>query len=68
MRNLTDIYVRLSDEDRDKRCAIDESESIQNQKSMLINYCIEQGWKIHNIYCDKIIVELIETDLHLIKC
>ena len=52
MRNLTDIYVRLSDEDRDKRCAIDESESIQNQKSMLINYCIEQGWKIHNIYCD----------------
>ena len=40
MRNLTDIYVRLSDEDRDKRCAIDESESIQNQKSMLINYCI----------------------------
>ena len=50
MRNLTDIYVRLSDEDRDKRCAIDESESIQNQKSMLINYCIEQGWKIHNIY------------------
>ena len=63
MRNLTDIYVRLSDEDRDKRCAIDESESIQNQKSMLINYCIEQGWKIHNI-----IVELTETDLHLIKC
>lgn len=53
MRNLTDIYVRLSDEDRDKRCAIDESESIQNQKSMLINYCIEQGWKIHNIYCDE---------------
>lgn len=53
MRNLTDIYVRLSDEDRDKRCVIDESESIQNQKSMLINYCIEQGWKIHNIYCDE---------------
>ncbi len=53
MRNLTDIYVRLSDEDRDKRCATDESESIQNQKSMLINYCIEQGWQIHNIYCDE---------------
>ena len=53
MRNLTDIYVRLSDEDRDKRCTADESESIQNQKSMLINYCIEQGWQINNIYCDE---------------
>ncbi len=53
MRNLTDIYVRLSDEDRDKRCVTDESESIQNQKSMLINYCIEQGWQIHNILCDE---------------
>lgn len=53
MRNLTDIYVRLSDEDRNKRCKADESESIQNQKSMLINYCIEQGWQIHKIYCDE---------------
>ena len=53
MRNLTDIYVRLSDEDRDKRCKQDESESIQNQKSMLINYCIEHGWQIHNILCDE---------------
>ena len=53
MGNLTDIYVRLSDEDRDKRCRTDESESIQNQKSMLINYCIEQGWQINNIYCDE---------------
>ena len=53
LRNLTGIYVRLSDEDKDKRCASDESESIQNQKSMLIKYCIEQGWQIHNIYCDE---------------
>ena len=53
MRNLADIYVRLSDEDRDKRCRTDESESVQNQKSMLINYCIEQGWQINNIYCDE---------------
>lgn len=53
MRNLADIYVRLSDEDRDKRCVTDESESIQNQKSMLVNYCIEQGWQINNIYCDE---------------
>ncbi len=53
MRNLADIYVRLSDEDRDKRCITDESESIQNQKSMLINYCIEQGWQINRILCDE---------------
>ncbi len=53
MRNLTDIYVRLSDEDRDKRYAADESESIQNQKSMLVNYCIEQGWEINQILCDE---------------
>ena len=53
MRNLTDIYVRLSDEDRDKRYSTDESESIQNQKSMLINYCIEQGWQINQILCDE---------------
>ena len=56
MRNLTDIYVRLSDEDRNKRCKADESESIQNQKSMLINYCIEQGWQIHKIYCDEHVI------------
>ena len=53
MRNLADIYVRLSDEDRDKRCTADESESIQNQKSMLVNYCIEQGWQINKILCDE---------------
>ncbi|MDD6763027.1 MAG: recombinase family protein [Clostridiales bacterium] len=53
MRNLADIYVRLSEEDRDKRCASDESESIQNQKSMLINYCMEQGWQINRILCDE---------------
>lgn len=53
MRNLADIYVRLSDEDRDKRFSAEESESIQNQKSMLINYCVEQGWQINQILCDE---------------
>ena len=47
------IYVRLSDEDRDKRDKSDDSKSIQNQKSMLIEYAIERGWDIHEkIYCD----------------
>ena len=46
------IYCRLSDEDRDKCSSIDESESIQNQKSMLINYALERGWEIYKIYCE----------------
>jgi len=47
------IYVRLSSEDTDKRNATDESESIQNQKSMLIEYAITKGWDIYKIYCDE---------------
>lgn len=47
------IYVRLSREDNDKLHENDESESIQNQKSMLINYALEQSWDIYNIYCDE---------------
>ena len=30
MRNLTDIYVRLSDEDRDKRCKADDGQANYN--------------------------------------
>lgn len=47
------LYCRLSEEDRDKKNAEDESVSIQNQKSMLINYAAEQGWHIYKIYCDE---------------
>lgn len=39
------IYCRLSEEDKDKRHVTDDSESIQNQKSMLIQYATEQGWQ-----------------------
>ena len=46
------IYCRLSRED-DKLHENDESESIQNQKSMLINYAIERSLEIYNIYCDE---------------
>lgn len=44
------IYCRLSKEDEDK---IGESESIQNQKSMLIQYAIEKGFDIYQIYSDE---------------
>lgn len=47
------IYCRLSREDDDKLHENDESESIQNQKSMLINYAVERSWDIYNIYCDE---------------
>ncbi|MBP3761673.1 MAG: recombinase family protein [Ruminococcus sp.] len=45
------IYCRLSIEDRDK-LENDDSQSIQNQKSMLRNYCVERNWEIYDIYCD----------------
>ena len=47
------IYCRLSREDEEKQRESDESESIQNQKSMLVNYAIEKDWDIYNIYCDE---------------
>lgn len=48
----TAIYCRLSEEDRNKQSETEDSNSIQNQKSMLIKYAIEQGWEIYNIYSD----------------
>lgn len=45
------IYCRISIEDRDK-AADDASASIQNQKAMLRDYCISQGWEIAGIYTD----------------
>jgi len=51
--NKVAIYVRLSEEDKHKRNATDESESIQNQKSMLVAYAMEKGWDIYKIYCDE---------------
>lgn len=46
------IYCRLSEEDKNKQLASDDSGSIQNQKSMLLQYAMEQGWELYNIYSD----------------
>lgn len=46
------IYCRLSEEDRNKACETDDSGSIQNQKAMLVEYAMEQGWDIYQIYSD----------------
>ncbi len=44
------IYCRLSKEDESKT---GESESIQNQKSMLIQYAMEKGFELYQIYSDE---------------
>lgn len=43
------IYCRLSKEDENN---LQESESIQNQKNLLIAHALQQEWDIYNIYCD----------------
>ena len=43
------IYCRLSKEDEN---TLQESESIQNQKNLLVNHAVQQEWDIYNIYCD----------------
>ena len=39
------IYCRLSEEDRNKQFETDDSNSIQNQKAMLLQYAMEQDGK-----------------------
>jgi DNA invertase Pin-like site-specific DNA recombinase len=46
------IYCRLSEEDKNKQTKTDDSESIQNQKKMLIEFSLENGWSIYDIYSD----------------
>ena len=46
------IYCRLSEEDKDKLNKDDDSNSIQNQKSMLLHYALSQKWEVYNIYSD----------------
>ena len=48
----TAIYCRLSEEDRNKQFETDDSNSIQNQKAMLVQYAMEQGWEVYGIYSD----------------
>lgn len=47
------LYVRLSNEDRDKKRKDDDSESIVNQQNMLINYCKDNQIEIYSIYNDE---------------
>ena len=51
-QQIVAIYCRLSKEDLDKK-GRDESESIQNQKLMLMDYAVSNGLLIHNVYVDE---------------
>lgn len=46
------IYCRLSEEDRNKQQEADDSRSIQNQKAMLLQYCLEHNWEVYSLYSD----------------
>lgn len=46
------IYCRLSEEDQHKLARTDDSESIQNQKTMLLQYAAGQGWEVYRVYSD----------------
>lgn len=44
------IYCRLSKEDEEKQL---ESESIQNQKALLLRYAAQHNWKVAGVYVDE---------------
>lgn len=46
------IYCRLSEEDKNKQKETEDSGSIQNQKNMLLQYAMDQGWDLYGIYSD----------------
>ncbi|MBE6584728.1 MAG: DUF4368 domain-containing protein [Ruminococcaceae bacterium] len=52
MREKVAIYCRLSEEDKNKQNATDDSGSIQNQKAMLRDYAARMGWELYGIYSD----------------
>ena len=46
-KEIAAIYCRLSVEDAEKRAA--ESESIRNQRALLLGYAKKQGWAVYDI-------------------
>ena len=50
-QEMAAIYCRLSVEDREKDGL--ESESIRNQKTLLLEYAARQGWEVYDIYADE---------------
>ena len=52
MKEKVAIYCRLSEEDKNKQNATDDSGSIQNQKAMLREHANIMEWEIYDIYSD----------------
>lgn len=46
MNTKVAVYVRLSKEDRNKVNKEDDSESIINQQTMLLDYCKQKEWEV----------------------
>lgn len=46
------LYLRLSKEDKDKLTKGDDSASIRNQRLLLMNYAMEQGYPVTEVYSD----------------
>ncbi len=53
MSKTAGIYIRLSKEDRNKINKDDDSESITNQRRMLLDYCLQNGLDVYDIYNDE---------------
>ena len=51
-RERAAIYCRLSEEDKGKGSAENDSNSIQNQRALLTEYAHFHGWEIYEIYID----------------
>lgn len=52
MQNVAALYLRLSEEDRNKKSKDDDSLSIENQRLMLVDYAAKMGWSVYHIYSD----------------
>lgn len=52
MQEEVALYLRLSKEDRDKISKGDDSESINNQRILLLSYAKDNDFKIYDIYID----------------
>lgn len=46
------IYVRLSEEDKNKVKDTEDSESIKNQKKLLLDYALKSDIEVYDIYSD----------------
>ncbi|MDO5519682.1 MAG: recombinase family protein [bacterium] len=55
------LYIRLSKEDEEKRYDGDESESIKNQRLLLLQYASAHSYQVYNIYVDEDYSGLYDT-------